>query len=193
MRAVVGWDIDDVIYPWFDKAHEACVLAGLGKAEKVKPTSWYPYEEYGCTDQEWFDVLALVTENGWLYGHDLEPGALDIMIELDRLGVEQHIVTARGFMAHGEKIREQTHAMLERFLVPHASVTFTRDKGKAALELGLTHAIDDNVGNYMAISEVGVDTYLRDRPWNQSHIVPASRRITDLAQFARVIKRGSVK
>ena len=72
-------------------------------------------------------------------------------------GVEQHFVTARGFLAHGDIIRDQTAAMLEAPAIPHASLTFSRDKGKEALRLGATHAIDDNGGNYMVLSEVGDD------------------------------------
>lgn len=190
MKTVVVWDIDDVIYPWYDRAHEACVKAELGEAVKIKPTTWEPYNHYGVEPQAWYDVLALATHSGWLYGGEPDPEALEIIYSLDRAGVEQHFITARGFLAHGDLIREQTQAMMVKHAIPHASLVFSRDKGADALAVNATHAIDDNVGNFLSLSEVGVDTYLMDRPWNASHIVPSNRRITDLKQFARVIKRG---
>lgn len=190
-RTVIGWDIDDVVYPLYPLMHKAAVMAHLGNATEAKlPTTWYPWEEYGCSMEEWQDALAIAIEAGWLYGGEPDAEVVQMILELDRLGVEQHFVTARGFLALPDKVRQQTEDMLMHHLIPHASLTFTRDKGEVARRLNLTHAVDDNVGNYMAFSECGVDTYLWDRPWNQAHIVPPGRRITDPEQFARVIKRG---
>lgn len=193
MKIVVGWDVDDVIYDLYHLMHDACVAAGIGTAKSIQPTSWFPWEEYQCSADEWTTVINAAIGTGHLYGQEPDLKVIGLMYELDKLGVEQHVITARGFLGHSELVREQTEKMLQDYVVPHASLTFTKDKGYVAQALGLTHAIDDNVGNYMAFSEVGVDTYLYDKPWNQSHVVPPARRITDIAQFGRVIKRGSAR
>ena len=38
-------DIDDVIYPWYDTAHQVCTDAGISNG--VTPRSWVVHEEYG--------------------------------------------------------------------------------------------------------------------------------------------------
>lgn len=192
MRPVVAWDIDDVIYPWSETAHRACVAAKLGSAnEKTVPMTWDHHTHYGVDADAWYGLLAEITLNGELYGQEPDTVALQVIADLDRAGVEQHFITARGFMQHAELIREQTEAMFVKHVIPHASLTFTRDKGAEARRLGITHSIDDNVGNYEAFMAAGVDSYLKDFNHNRTYVVPSARRITDLWQFARIIKRGS--
>ena len=35
----VAWDVDDVLYPWYARAHAASVKARLGRAHEVTPTT----------------------------------------------------------------------------------------------------------------------------------------------------------
>ena len=47
----VGWDYDDVLFPWYDLAHAANIAAGTALPEH-EPTSWAPHEDYGITLEE---------------------------------------------------------------------------------------------------------------------------------------------
>lgn len=139
----VGLDIDDVLYPWYVTAHDICVRAGLGPAHPM-PTTWRPYEDYGCTDQEWFDALAEATVSGDLYCQPPMDGVNESLSRLVSAGHTVHLVTARGFMQHGALIREQTIQWLDRFEIPHHSLTFAKDKRAVITDVFL----DDAEHNY---------------------------------------------
>jgi 5'(3')-deoxyribonucleotidase len=138
----VGIDIDDVLYPWFDVAHRLSERAGITNG--VTPTSWKASEDYGCDDDTWYAVLAEATVSGELYD---APPFDDACHQLDRLhagGHRIHLVTARGFMQHGDLIREHTIRWLRRWSIPHDSLTFTKDKRTVATDVFL----DDAPHNY---------------------------------------------
>lgn len=68
-------DIDDVLFPWWDTAHAICEAAGITNG--VVPSSWTCHEDYGCTIEEWLEVLAVATRDGRLYAGAPYPGAVD--------------------------------------------------------------------------------------------------------------------
>lgn len=184
---VIGWDLDDVLMPWYTTAHDVSVRAGLAMIGSPMPTTWYPYEEYGVEAQAWYAALADATASGHLYGQAPVEGAVEAIEAFHELGYRQHFVTARGFMAHGEMIREQTLLWVEKhFGGWYDQLVFTRDKDVAAIELGITHAIDDNVGNYEALDGVGVEVYLMTQSWNLS--APDSyRRVDSIDDFVAAV------
>jgi len=146
MKALhIGVDVDDVIFPWYHLAHEASERAGITNG-KV-PKSWAPFEEYGCTDQEWYDALEVATLDGSLYRGELYPGAAEALQRLVDAGHQVHIVTARGFFKHGHLIREATVHTLKD--VPHHSLTFTKDKTIMRLDA----FVDDAIHNVEALRE----------------------------------------
>lgn len=186
MKTII-WDLDDVLHPWYAAAHEASIRAGIAFIGSPLPTTWYPYEEYGVEAQAWFDALATATADGSLYGNAPVEGAVEVIEGFHELGYAQHFVTARGFMAHADAIREQTLLWVEEhFGSWYGELIFTREKGIAALELGATHAIDDNVSNCLDLHEAGVETYLADQTWNQD--APAFlHRVHSIDEFAAAV------
>lgn len=192
----VAWDIDDVMYPWYDLAHAASVKAKLGRAHEVTPTTWTPYEEYGVTAQEWWDVLTEVTHDGTLYDGEPLEGVIEAMQALDNVShfevvpteIRQVLITARGTAAHGDAIQAHTVAWVVKHLVPAIrppALHFAADKGAKAVELGVDYAIDDHPKNIQAYEAVGVRAALIDKPWNQDF--DAAWRIHSVDEFVDTI------
>ena len=179
----VGWDWDDVVMPWYDKAVEVCRKAGICPPD-VNPRTWSQHEEMGCTLEAWIAALDAATESGVLYDTLPLPGALEAMRKLYWEGHEIHIVTARGTF-HGNRwndhIQEITRNQIEEWGVPHHSLTFTRDKTSVPTEF----FIDDGPHNYEALRAAGVQAYLLTRPWNEHLDVEA--RVNDPLEFADIV------
>lgn len=175
----IGLDIDDVLYPWFETAHRICARAGITNG--VTPTSWRCYEDYGCTDEQWFNTLGEATETGELYGAPPIPAVLEAVQQIHDADHTIHLVTARGFMRHGMQIRRDTAAWLDRWDIPHHSLTFTKDKTSVRTDLFL----DDAPHNYDQL--IGhTEVWLLEAPHNTE--ARAGRRVVaSVADFARVV------
>lgn len=178
----VGIDIDDVLYPWYDVAHRVCEAAGITGG--VTPTSWNPYLEYGCTDQDWFDSLAAATLSGELYGADPFPDVIDQLERLVDAGHTVHLVTARGNLAHSVVIREATVLWVARHQVPHHSLTFADDKRAVLTDVFL----DDAPHNYDQL-DGHTEVWLLDARHNHDHRA-GRRRVASVAEFVdQVLQR----
>lgn len=197
MRFKVGFDIDDVLFPWYIRAHEACVEAGITNG--VEPTTWRPYEEYGCTKEHWLEALEVVTLKGSLYvKHGPDEDAIRALRSLYFDGHEVHLVTARGFIGHSRLISQHTVRWLEQFAVPYKSLTFTRDKGKAVRDKGIEWFIDDNADNWRNVARVLSNEYympkrsfLLDRPWNQEASTFPGERVKSVQEYVDIIKEAA--
>lgn len=177
----VGIDIDDVLFPWYDLAHAASVEAGITNG--VTPTTWAPYENYGCTDQEWFDVLSDALHAG-MYEADPIPGAVEAVRQIAEAGHHVHLVTARGLLAHGLKIKAATVAWVEAHDVPHAGLHFLNRKSLVRTDV----SIDDHWKHIDDLEGAGVTTYLVSKSYNQDRQHP--RRVSHIQEFADAILAG---
>jgi phosphoglycolate phosphatase-like HAD superfamily hydrolase len=179
----VGVDIDDCIFPWYARAHRLCVAAGV--ANGVNPTTWSPHEEYGCTLQDWLDVMAKGTLDGSLYSGPPYPGATDALRHLRDAGHSIHLVTARGFFQLGYLIREQTINWLEEYSVPHDTLTFAKDKTIVRADV----FVDDSAKNVAALVAAGVPTWMVNQPHN-AHVVH-DLRVDHVSEFVDAILIGA--
>lgn len=178
----LGIDVDDVLFPWFDKAHAACELAGITNG--VTPTQWACYNDYGVTLEVWLEVMRTATLDGSLYTGDPYPGVVDALRSLKDAGHTLHIVTARGFFQHGDLIRRHTIEWLADNEIPHDSLTFSKDK-----TLVRTDAfVDDSFKNCTELSAAGITTWMVDAPHNQHDDFPL--RVPSIIEFARDILAG---
>jgi hypothetical protein len=179
---VVIYDIDDVLMPWAEEVHKACAAAGLTQIHHTW-TSWCMWEDYGCSKQEWLDVVnSLVVRDGIYHGPPY-PGALEGLLKLWYAEHEIHLVTARGFFDNAEVIRQWTQDWVDLHDIP-ATLWFRQDKGAVAREIGATHGIDDRYENVLQLQEAGVDAYLMTQPHNVHTPFPAIRRVDSAAEFA---------
>lgn len=187
MTFKVGFDIDDVLFPWYARAHEACREAGI--TNDVEPISWRPYEEYGISKEQWLEALDLITTKGSLYlssGPDEDAARALRSLVFD--GHEVHLITARGFLNHKKLTVRHTVRWLERYGIPYNSLTFTRAKGFHAKWLGLDYFIDDNEQNWRDVALAPhTGSYLLDRPWNQH--VKTNYRLQSVQQYVDIITK----
>lgn len=191
----VGFDIDDVLFPWYLRAHEAAKEAGITNG--VEPTTWRPYEEYGCTKEEWLEALEVVTLKGSLYlEHGPDEDATRALRSLYFAGHEVHLITARGFIGHSRLIQRHTVRWLEKYAVPYKTLSFTRQKGLRVKQLGVEWFIDDNGDNFRDVGRaIGYRTpqparsYLLNRPWNQDVDTFWGERVDSVQQYVDIITK----
>jgi hypothetical protein len=185
---IVIFDIDDVLMPWAEKAHLACLEAGL--TDKPTWTQWNMAEEYGVPLEAWLEVVNTLVVEGGVYHAPPYPGVQKALAELVLQEHEIHLVTARGFFDHAEQIRQWTHDWIETFDIP-GKLHFTQKKGAYAQHIGATHAIDDRLENVVDLQNHGVDTYLMTQPHNEAAAFDPRHRVYSVPEFVeRILKHG---
>ena len=183
MRVI--FDIDDCLMPWAEEVHLKCIEAGLAE-EGSTWTQWNMWKDYGCTMEQWLEVVdSLVVENG-IYHAPPYPGVIESTQKLQRLGHEIHLVTARGFFAHAEQIRAWTLDWVNTFNIP-GRLWFAQNKGVVAKNLEITHAIDDRIENVYSMMNAGVDVYLMNQPHNIDEHFDPYRRVNSVPEFVERI------
>jgi hypothetical protein len=172
----IGLDIDDVLFPWSQHAHNACEAAGITNGAQV--TRWRFYEDYGCTADEFWEVVNAAYVDGMLQRSPY-PGVTDLLSRVRGDGHSIHLVTARGFEgALAPMIRQHTVEWVAQ--IPHYSLTFSADKTVVLADVFL----DDSARNVEALHAAGRRAFLMDQPHNQSadHLT----RVYDLAGFLNI-------
>ena len=187
----VGFDYDEPIFPWYDYAHKVSLAAGLADPEGEPPSAWDPTTTYGCTLNEWYDVINNEVKKGidGMYGWPVKPHVAEAMRFMYRTGrYEIHLITARGqFGSYGADIVELTKSQLIREMIPHHSITFTQDKIATFRSLGLHYMLDDREPYYHDAVKANVEAYLLDERWNQDADVPANRRLFSTLEYIDLI------
>ncbi|QOR72333.1 hypothetical protein IM660_08950 [Ruania alkalisoli] len=180
---VVGVDIDDVLYDWSGRAHQLSVQAGLaGQVQTI--TSWTPHREYGCTAEQWWEVIEGGIHDGSLFGAPPIDGAIAALQQLRTAGHQIHLVTARGsggFSPYAATVQQQTVDWAARHGIPHDDLTFTADKARVRTD----YFVDDSADNVVAIRQTGSRVYVMDRPWN-SHL-DHPHRVHHITEFAAAV------
>ena len=181
--------IDDLFFPWPDKAHRRSGLVGLHDGSAPWKT-WHMWEDYGCSKEAWLDVVTSATLDGMYSNTPPYEGSVAawnrLLWELGpRVGL--HLVTARGFMEHAEDIRLWTPEWVTEYAIAHHTLSFEKDKVAAQAKLGVRfdYAIDDGVHNYEALDADGVKVYLLSRPHNREF--PAERRVDSIDEFVDIV------
>lgn len=176
--SAVGLDIDDVLRPWYSRAHDICTEAGITAG--ITPRSWHPYREYGVTDQLWYDTLAVATLSGELYNAPPYDDTAEQVQRLKDAGHTVHMVTACGFLQHGALIKKDTVNWLEHWGIPYDTLTFSQDKRVVPTDWFL----DDSIKNYDSLAHGGkCRVYLQNRPHNEVSGYCHRRRVNTLAEF----------
>lgn len=178
----IGVDIDDVIYPWFDTAHSLCERAGITNG--VSPTTWRPFDQYGCTEQEWWEALEQPTRTGDLYYAMPIAGTMFALRRMREAGHTVHLVTARGAREYGDLIRRHTIGWLAAWAVPFDTLHFTTIKSMVRVDV----FADDSIDNVTELEGAGIPTCLISAAHNADAIHVWRR--DNLGEFADDIVRG---
>lgn len=187
-------DYDDVVVPWAMPIHLMAHEIGLHDNTKLW-SQWHMWEDYGCTKEEWLEAVGRATAEGLYIHTDPFPLAVEALGRLFWAGHRIHIVTARGTnwgaAEDRKRIRTWTKSHIERFGVPHHTLTFAHNKVEAmeALEVEFDFAVDDGVHNYELLDGAGVPVYLHDQPHNASFTT--ERRVRNLWEFADLVLQGA--
>lgn len=183
-------DIDEVIFPMMETIHLRAQGKGLhdGTA-KMAWAGWVNYrlpDGQPCPEDVYWDLWAeFALEGGYLHTEPI-PGAVEALRWLSWEGHNIHLVTARGFMANAENIRNWTPRWIAEFAVPHKTLTFARDKVAAQETLGVQFdsAIDDGPKNWTALTDAGIPAFLQHHEHNADFTVPRDRRVDTLWEWA---------
>lgn len=174
-------DIDEVIFPMIDTVH--AIAHELGLHDNSQPMrTWEGWRQYGCTEEAYWDVWRVFHDrNGYLETPPI-PSEIQALRDLAFDGHRINLVTARGFMANAEPIRQATQAWVEEFAVPHVSLTFAKDKPGTQRILGrFDGAVDDSPRNVARLRADGVPTWLMSHPHNEG--MPDDARVYSIAQW----------
>lgn len=169
--ADIGIDYDEPIYPWMEAQHRLCIAAGLALPDSPVPSTWYVYDEYNCSPDAWYEVLGQGAIDGTLYTDPVDPVTIKQMYRLKDAGHRIHIVTTRGALQHGARIRALTHEQIEREGIPHDAITFTTQKGLIHVD----YALDDHPKNLADWTNSCPNLFLLDTSHNQAYSGPVPR------------------
>lgn len=173
-------DIDDTAMPWFSTVDAHC-------RERLGPDTpparrWAMHEDYQIELSHWVALVDELCVPDGLYHTAPYPGVAEIVRALAWEGHRIFWVTARGFMANAEQIREWTSEWLEEWALP-GMLIFAKDKDRVALELEIDHAIDDGYHNFQMLDAAGIDVTLMNQPHNADAPVPPERRVDSVAEW----------
>lgn len=187
-------DIDDVLMPTIDEIHERSRLAGLHDGSAGP--EWTGWTAYGCPEQAYWNIWTQFANEGGYLNTAPIPGSVEALRRLFFGGARIHLVTARGFMAHADRIRSWTPDWVEEFAVPHTSLTFARRKdeametilrsyGDSPCKVAFDYAIDDSPKNVRALDVAGVEAYLLSHHHNRAD--DYRLRVSTVGEFADII------
>lgn len=187
-------DIDDVVMPWAWVVHEKAQQMGLHDGSRPW-TGWHMWDDYGCSKEEWENVVIACTQEGLYTSTSPFPLAVEALTRLYWRGHRLHVVTARGtnWGAAEDKARIHgwTKQWLETYAIPHHTLSFAHNKVAAMQQLGVDFdfAVDDGLHNYKDLAEAGVPVYLHTQPHNVNDVV--DRRVATLWEFSDIVLAAS--
>lgn len=178
-------DVDEVFMPLMDSIHK--MAYDRGWHDNTDGPVWRGWEAYGCSEQAYWDLWSDFALSGGYTNTPPYPGSVEAVRRLYWEGHTLHFVTARGFLANAEKIREWTPLWFEEFAIPYHTLTFSQDKVAAQAHLGVRfdRALDDSPKNFHALVNDGVDAYLMHHHHNAN--VLTDRRVYSVGQFVDTI------
>ena len=182
----VGVDLDGCCYDFDGNFARYLLSVGYPAEKMVEVTNWWFYRDWGLSDAEFVAACIAGVQAGILFrsGGTL-PGAAWALDRLMRAGHEVHIITARGFDAvdASGSCHFATREWLADESMPYTSLTLSHDKTSVSTDV----MVEDNLDNYDALDAAGVHVLLINRPWNHVAGGDERRRITDVAEFARIV------
>ena len=130
----LGIDLDGVTYDFVDSVRRYL------HEEHSKPLSemtfegdWHFYKEWGLTSEEFLWYCSRGVDEGHIFRSGAAyPGALEALRELQVMGHQIHLITAR---AYGSRYIHNTADWLHEVQLPYDSLTFTVSKEIAMVDV----------------------------------------------------------
>ena len=176
----LGLDLDGVVidyHSWFIEDFNAKNGTNL----TLQDWTDYEFTKSGKNLKDIWDIIQKHSITGGFIHPKEIPGAIHAIRQLsDKYTI--HIITYR--LNHS---RQDAITWLDRYRVPFDSISFTKDKAKMAYILGCDIMIEDDLKNARAVANIGIETLLYDRPYNQSDIEPLIQRVKSWDEILNIL------
>lgn len=182
--ARIGIDLDGVVYDFVGSFRHHLITNCGFDPERVKSYErWEFYLDWEMTLEEFLRECHAGANAGIIFNHgDAFPGTREALQRIRDMGHTLHVVTDRSFGEAGTS-EAATAKWVAKHLPKIESLTFSPDKTVANVDM----MIDDKLQNYDALTRVGVDAWLLDRPWNAVPHDYYRQRVSTLAGFADMV------
>lgn len=175
----VGIDLDGVMYD-FATVFRSYAQDRMGK-ELSAPTKWDFYKEWGMTDEQFNQWLEEGVKNLRLFNY-LRPMHNTLegwqLLRDNKLNI--HVLTHR----HPHSYEQTVQWLMKYDLIPNSLHFGTNKTILKTLALDECAAIDDMPQYYDSYNNIGVLSFFRTQPWNDTR---KGRRVSDLLEFAEAI------
>ncbi len=166
---MIGFDIDEVIYPWIEMFRAFVSRSDIQDLVKYPPpTKWSFWDEWGLTEEQFnkeFD--AFISVGSFLIG-DPNDGMVDYILNISEKEPVA-LVTARGFFrglpsSSEQDAKQDTIAWLNHQGLGNLPIYFTDNKASLKLDI----LVDDAPHQLEAAREAGITGIAMDHPHNQT-------------------------
>lgn len=166
----IVFDMDEVIVNGRDVL---AVSLSQHSGKNISANDWHQYDLCATYDVDLPTLISIFHSSNMLETATLEPDALQAMVLAKSHGYNIGVLTARGWH---EKGLELTRAAIESFGLPvdHIVAVPLDAKKHDVIDLhfpgGIAGFVDDNPSHIRGVSNIGIPSYVRDRPWNRDLI-----------------------
>jgi Haloacid dehalogenase-like hydrolase len=179
------FDVDDVLCNFRESLY--CSFKNIGK--DVHWTQWTKYaslELYGLKNEQELH-LHMATHNV-LENSKVEEGVPEFLVELKEAGFNIGLLTARAWHQNGKTITEDfvhnNNLCVDKIVISGLH-TDKKSEHIDKFNGNITAYVDDSIHHIEDFISKGIsNSYLMDRPWNQSSELP---RINDFHQFRGLV------
>lgn len=179
----VGVDIDGVLYQFVPSLRRHALRSGLrGVNELPDPHEWDFAKQWNMTSEQLVALMHDAVDNGELLS-DLVPypGSASGLSLLRHAGAQVRLVTDRAWLGRSPAVvQARTFGWLQRNHLEYDNLTFAADKRSVPCDF----FIEDRPKNVQDLIGAGVDTFVRDHPYNRHVTVAPTRRVPDVWSFA---------
>jgi hypothetical protein len=189
-------DIDGVFYDYVSG------VAYVASEHLKRPITDFPgakvwnffKDQWGLSTKEYLEIVDIGVERyGLIRSGQPFDDAIEGYAELCKLGIDTHIATNLGVEgdANGHRKARVDWLTEQGFDLRVTQLTFTPDKAAVAqsyLDEGRqVFALEDHVGNYEALNDVGATAFLLTQDWNLD--AEHARRVSTVLEFAHQVEQ----
>jgi hypothetical protein len=183
----VGIDLDGVCFDFAASLLRYALHKGYEFPEGFhahgEPKEWAFYEGWGLSLEDFLQMCHDGADAGFVFSGPVRPGVKEAFDIIIGLGHEIIIITDRAFGTTPEVSQQLTVEWLDFHELNYDELHFSGDKTVVPTD----YFIEDKLSNYDALVAAGVDTFLVDRPWNQTDLPDARRRVDGIREYARIL------
>lgn len=184
----VGVDLDGVIHAFHDSFRHYVITSKIRTEEQcAAPVDEFTfYRKWGISDAEFPEICHAGVDAGVIFSHGdpMEGDANKSLYRLREMGHRIHIITYRMFGTNGAS-KQTTLRYLRSHDLIYDTISFSKDKTVIPTDF----FIEDQVVNYDLLEAAGCESYLVNRPWNETVDGDHRRRVDSISEFVDIIEK----